>query len=54
MEGMERQYSTMRCYEQLGYRCAKSYFMPCTPNHDKDGEVIPGEEESCPTNFRFS
>ena len=49
----EERFSTMRCYAENGYTCAKSYFMPCTPNYDEEGNVIPGEEMSCPENFRL-
>ena len=52
--GVEKEFTTMRCYKELDYLCAKSFYMPCTPNYDesKFGEPIEGEEESCPQHFR--
>ncbi|TRY78044.1 hypothetical protein TCAL_06624 [Tigriopus californicus] len=43
--------SPSRCYSELGYKCASAYHLPCTPNYDKEGKVIEGEELSCPNQF---
>ena len=40
-----------RCFEELGYKCANAYYMPCTPNYNAQGRPIPGQENSCPENF---
>lgn len=47
------QYATSRCFPELGYTCGKAYFAPCTPNYNEEtGELIQGQEESCPPNFQ--
>ena len=43
----------MRCFSETGFTCAKAYFMPCTPNYDREGNVIEGQEMACPEKFRW-
>ena len=52
-EQIERQFTTTRCYAEMGYKCAKAFFMPCNPNYDQNGNVIQGQEYSCPDNFKY-
>ncbi|TRY78045.1 hypothetical protein TCAL_06625 [Tigriopus californicus] len=49
--GITTQESTYRCFPELGYTCADSYYMPCSPNYNDEGQIIVGQEESCPDNF---
>ena len=46
-------YSTSRCYEEFGYKCANAFYMPCVQNYDKSGKPIAGEEKSCPNKFKY-
>lgn len=50
-QGISPQESTHRCFPELGYTCSDSYYMPCSPNYNDEGQVIEGQEESCPEDF---